>query len=115
MSLRVKLSLPVKAATLSLIVTSLASFGHDAGAAPLSASLALRGAATPAFETVGWGGYYGYGYDYSYYCPPSYGSYAPAYYGGYYGPRSYGGYGYGPYYRAYGYAPSAYRGYWYGY
>lgn len=107
------MSLGVKVAAFSLIVTSLSSFGQDAGAAPLGASLALRDAVTPAFETVWWrgGGYYAY--DYDYYCPPYYRSYAPAY--GYYAPSYYGGYSYGSYYRSYGYAPSVYGGYWYGY
>jgi hypothetical protein len=112
------MSLPVKVATLSLIVTSLSSFVQDAGAAPLSASLALRDAVAPAFETVWWspGGYYAYGSDY--YCPPYNSPYSPTYYGynapRYYGGSGYGyGYGYGSYYRPYGYAP--YGGYGYGY
>ena len=109
------MSLPVKVATLSVIVTAFSSFVQDAGATPLGASLALRDAVNPAFQTVWWGGG-GYAYGYDYYCPPGYGSYAPTYYG-YYTPRYYGGYGgYGGYgYRSYGYAPSAYRGFWYGY
>lgn len=107
----------LKSAAAAALVVMTLSFGSDAGAAPLSASLSLRDALSPTAQTVWWGGGYGYGYgyyrpggyayDYDYYWPPRY-AYSP-YYGGY-GWGSYG-YGYGrPYYRPYGYYP--YRGYW---
>jgi len=102
----------IKATTAALIATTFSSFG--AGAAPLSASLALRDAVAPVSQTVWWrgGGYYAY--DYGYYCPPDYGYYSSGYYG--YSARTYyGGYGYQPYYRRYGYAPRVYGGYWRGY
>jgi hypothetical protein len=106
------MSLLIRATSAVLISATFPSFG--VGAAPLSASLALRAAAAPAIEEVWWRGGSSYAYDYDYYCPPystyygyySYGGYAPAYYGGY---------GYEPYYRRYGYAPRAYGGYWRGY
>jgi len=108
----------IKATTAALIATTFSSFG--AGAAPLSAPLALRDAVAPALQTVQWGGGGYYAYDNGYYCPPYYGYYssgyygysARAYYGGYGG---YAGYGYQPYYRRYGYAPRFYGSYWRGY
>ena len=124
------MNLPTKTLAAALMAGSVSSFAGSAGAVPLSASLGLREASTPAVQQVqwrrgwGWGGfgvglaagaliggaiaatspYYGYGYGYGY---PAYGyGYAPAYYGyGY-------GYGYPSY--SYGYAP-AYYGYSYGY
>jgi len=109
-----------------IIVATISSVASSAHATPLSAgSLALRGAASPAVETVqwrgwgwgwGWGGfgalaaapyysgYYDPYYYSSYYYPPTYyGYYAPSY--GYYAPTYYGGYGYSDY----GYSP--YYGY----
>ena len=91
------MSLFSKVATAALIATAFSSFGSHAGAAPLSASLALQDASTPMLQTVQWGGgpYYGsgYGYDYGCCCPPYYGSYSSAYYGSY---GSYGSYGLKP-------------------
>jgi hypothetical protein len=109
------MSLLIRATTAVLIAATLPSFG--AGAAPLSASLALRTAVAPAIEEIWWRGGSYYAYDYGYYCPPYstyYGYNSSAYYGGY-APAYYGGYGYEPYYRRYGYAPRAYGGYWRGY
>jgi hypothetical protein len=106
-------SLLIKSATATLVVVTL-SFGGNASAGPLSASLALGEAITPTARTVQWGGgpyygsYGGYAYNYDCCCPPGYGynfSYSS------YGSGYYGGYGYAPYYRSYGYAPR-YRGYW---
>lgn len=105
----------IKSATTALIAMTVSSLAGHAGAAPLGAPLALRDAATPAFETVWWRGG-SYAYDYDYYCPPGYGYgyYAPRTYG-YYAPSYYGGYGYGSYYRGYAYAPRVYGRYWSGY
>ena len=107
------MSLLFKSATAAALVVVTFSLGGKAGAAPLSASLALRDANTPTVQTVGWGGgpYYGsYAYNYDCCCPPGYGSYPSGYSSGY-ASGYYGGYGYAPYYRPYGYAP-VYRGYW---
>ena len=102
------MSLLVKAATVAMVVTTLSSFGTDAGAAPLGASLALRDAVTPVAQTVWWRGGY-YAYDSDYYCPPYATPYAPTYYG--YSSSPYYGYAYGSYYRRYSYAPRYYGGY----
>jgi hypothetical protein len=104
------MSLLVKAATAALVVTTLSSFGTDAGAAPLGASLGLRDAVAPAVQTVWWRG--GYAYDYDYYCPPYATPYASTYYG-YSSP--YYGYSYAPSYRRYSYGPRYYGSYYYGY
>ena len=134
------MSVFIKSATAAVLVVTTLSFGGNASAAPLAASLALRDALTPIAQSVQWGGgYYGGGYggygdyggyggygDYTGY--GGYGGYGA--YGGYggnicccppgygynssyssYGSGYYGGYGYAPYYRSYGYAPR-YRGYW---
>jgi hypothetical protein len=110
------MSLLIKSATAAavLVVTTL-SFGGNASAAPLGASLALRDALSPTAQSVQWGGgYYGGGYGgyyggYGAYYGGGYGAYGR--YGGYvnyncppgYG-YSYGNYGAG-YYGGYGYRP----------
>jgi hypothetical protein len=98
----------------ALLAVTFSFFIGDASATPLSATMALRSAVTPAAQTVWWGGgpYYGYADSYDDYCPPAYGGYySSGYggYGGYYGSGSYG-YAYSPYYR-YSYAPRFYGGY----
>lgn len=120
------MSLLVKSATAAALAVTTLSFGGNAGAAPLGASLALRDAVTPTAQSVQWGGgYYGGGYgdggdggyggyggyvnNYDCCCPPDY--YYPSTYYGNPASRYYGGYGYRPYYRPYRYAPRVYRGY----
>jgi hypothetical protein len=105
------MSLFVKAASAAAIITTLSSFGTAAGAAPLSASLALRDAPVPRVQTIWWRG--GYAYDYDYYCPPYATPYASTYYG--YSSPYYGGNSYGSYYRRYSYGPRYYGNYYYGY
>jgi hypothetical protein len=119
------MNLPTKTLAAALVAGSVSSLAGSAGAVPLSASLGLREASTPAVQQVqwrrgwGWGGfgvglaagaliggaiaatrpYYGYGYGY----PGYYGyNYAPAYYG--YGYPGYYGYSAGYYAPAYGYS-----------
>jgi hypothetical protein len=97
------MTLLTKTAAAALIAATASTLAGTSGAAPLSASLSLREASTPALRTIQW---YGYGDDYDY-CPPA--SYS------YYSQRSYG-YGYGPaQYYGNGYAPRYYGGYWPGY
>jgi hypothetical protein len=106
------MSFHIKATTVALIATVFSSMGGFAGAAPISASLALRDAVAPVSQIVQWGGDPYYGYNYGYYCPPYFRYYSSAY--GYASPY-YGGYGYRPYYRPYGYSPRAFGSYWLGY
>jgi hypothetical protein len=101
----------------ALIAGGVSSLAGSANAVPLSASLALRDAATPAVQTVqwrrGWGGF-GFGLAAgaligAAVTAPYWGGYGG--YGGYYG-GCYGCYGYGYPAYAYSYAPSYYS---YGY
>ena len=119
-----------------IIAATISSVASSAHAIPLSAgSLALRGAASPAVETVQWRGWGGWGWGWGwggpgafaaapyysgysgYYDPYYYSSYYyPSTYYGYYAPTYYGGYGY---YSDYGYSPyygygSSYPGIWLG-
>lgn len=112
------MSLPTQSSIAAALVVAALSLGGSAGAAPLSASLALRDAISPTTQSVQWGGYYGgyggyggYVNNYDCCCPPAYGYYPSSSYGSY-ASGYYGGYGYGSYYRPYGYGPGVYRSYW---
>ncbi len=111
------MSLLTKSAIAAALVVAALALGENASAAPLSASLALQDAITPAAQSVQWGGGYYGGYggyggfvsNYDCCCPPGYGYYPSTSYGSY-ASGYYGGFGYTPYYRPY--APRVYRGYW---
>ena len=107
------MSLLIKSATVAVLVVTTLSFGGNASAAPLGASLALHDALTPTAQFVQWGGDYdgggysgggygnvgygrlgGYGGSggyVNYNGPPGYNSSRGAYGSGDYG--GYGGYG----------------------
>jgi hypothetical protein len=127
------MNLLTKTVAAALMTATVSSFAGSAGAAPLSASLALRNATAPAVETVqwrggwrgGWGGWRGGGWGWG---GAGIGLLAGAIIGGalaspYYGygygyPYAYGygyPYSYAPAYYGYGYGPAYYGGYGYGY
>src|SRR5262245_25337176 len=95
----------------ALIAGGVSSFAGSANAVPLSASLALRDAATPMVETVQWrrwgGGWGRVGFGFAAGALVGAALTAP-YYGGYYG--GYGG-GYGGYGGCYGCYPAYSYGY----
>ena len=114
------MSLLIKSATVAVLVVTTLSFGGNASAAPLGASLALRDALTPTAQFVQWGGDYdGGGYGGGGYGGGGYGNVGYGRLGGYggsggyvnynsppgynssygnYGSGYYGGYGDRPYY-----------------
>src|SRR5262245_4694248 len=98
--------------TAALTAGAVSSFAGSANAVPLSASLALRDAATPMVETVQWrrwGGRRGIGFGFGLAAGAIIGAAisAPYYRYGYYG-YGYPAYGYYP---AYSYGYPAYYGY----